>query len=532
MAKFHDRTARLIAAGLCGLCLAVLAGYPLVLWTASQVSVLMNPSVLLFALIATLLGTVVVVRRPRLAAGWLLLAAGVSSAGLAFVIVLQNFPSFGDEPGGYHLVRVTRAFFRQAGHLALVLLPLVYPDRRLGERGWRWLYLGLTAWFAAGWLARVVQPAASPSVPANPWGLPQAEALAAGMVEWGEPVRAVLTWGGVGLLLLRFRRAEPDGRRQIGWFLLAVLIENLCTVAWELTRWGGFALVDGAPAIPLAVLLAITRYRLYAIDTLVGRAVIGGVLVGGVAATYLGAAALAGFFLADHGRLVGVVTAVVAGSFFRPVQRGIQRRLDRLLYGRSGDPQTHARALRDQIQHAGPADALGAAVEAVMNGLAVRGAAVDLGAGSPDAGPTRGDLGGTAREIPLVWHGHRVGTLLLGAPGVRRFPRAYERRMLGALVPIVADAAHAVRLAEDLRRTRERAAGVAEEERRRLHRDLRDGLGSRLTGMALALDSARHSLDGSPDRADRLLGDLRLGMDAVTEEIRDLVHDLRPGDPD
>ncbi|WP_433376265.1 sensor histidine kinase [Streptosporangium sp. CA-115845] len=71
-------------------------------------------------------------------------------------------------------------------------------------------------------------------------------------------------------------------------------------------------------------------------------------------------------------------------------------------------------------------------------------------------------------------------------------------------------------------------AGVREEERRRLCRDLHDGLGHALTDMAMAINMARISLRTAPDSADRHLTELRRGMDAVSEEVRELLYGLCP----
>lgn len=94
--------------------------------------------------------------------------------------------------------------------------------------------------------------------------------------------------------------------------------------------------------------------------------------------------------------------------------------------------------------------------------------------------------------------------------------------------PYVADVVHAVRMTADLQHSRERILTAREEERRRLRRDLHDGLGHALTDMAMAINMARISLRTAPDSADRLLAELRDGMDTVSEEIRELVYGLRP----
>ncbi|MFD0663192.1 sensor histidine kinase [Thermocatellispora tengchongensis] len=130
--------------------------------------------------------------------------------------------------------------------------------------------------------------------------------------------------------------------------------------------------------------------------------------------------------------------------------------------------------------------------------------------------------------VPLVWHGEDVGRLLIGAPGPRRFPAAHSERVINALTPYAADFAHAVRLTAELQRSRERIIGAREEERRKLRRDLHDGLGQSLAAMSMTLTIARHTLRTSPEQADHLLSDLREGMNGVTGEIRELVYGLRP----
>ncbi|GII82422.1 hypothetical protein Ssi03_04120 [Sphaerisporangium siamense] len=461
------------------------------------------------ALLSTPLGVLIALRRPWLIAGWLLLLVGAANGWVALAISLHEVFGRGAvplPPSLYWLV-----CFRSAITMcAALMLPLAHPDAGLLRPRWRWVYLVVIVWQVL--LLGVAIARAHES--AGPWaGFSQVSAVVCGP----------LLWVSLLVLCLRFWRAGPEVRRQIAWLAPVVAFDNLEFT--EILGWEYLWLdTVGEAAVPVAVAVAVLRYRLYAIDTLVSRAVVGGALVGCVAAAYLAAGALAGLFLADYGELFGVAAAIVAGLSFLPVQRRLQRLLDRLLYGRSGDPRAHAEALRRQIQYAGPAQALEAAVRAVAGGLAVRGAAVQGG-----ERVVVGELGEDPRGIPLVWHGEPAGTLLLGPPGARRFPRAYERRMLAVLVPIVADAAHALRMAGDLRRSWERAAVAREEERRRLHRDLHDGLGSRLTGMAIALEAARRSLGHSPDVAYRLLSDLRVGLESVNGEMRELVQGLRPG---
>jgi len=89
-------------------------------------------------------------------------------------------------------------------------------------------------------------------------------------------------------------------------------------------------------------------------------------------------------------------------------------------------------------------------------------------------------------------------------------------------------AASAVRLTSDLQRSRQRLVTALEEERRRLRRDLHDGLGPTLAGVTLEIGAARNLLGRDPAAADALLARLQAETKAATAEIRRVVYGLRP----
>jgi signal transduction histidine kinase len=84
-----------------------------------------------------------------------------------------------------------------------------------------------------------------------------------------------------------------------------------------------------------------------------------------------------------------------------------------------------------------------------------------------------------------------------------------------------------VLLTRDLVRSREQLVVAREEERRRVRRDLHDGLGPSLAGIALGIDAARRSLRDDPEQADRELVELRTAAQQSVVEIRRIAHDLR-----
>jgi two-component system, NarL family, sensor kinase len=83
-------------------------------------------------------------------------------------------------------------------------------------------------------------------------------------------------------------------------------------------------------------------------------------------------------------------------------------------------------------------------------------------------------------------------------------------------------------LSQELQRSRERLVATREEERRRLRRDLHDGLGPILTAVTLKADAARSVLATAPDRTDALLAELRGDANQAIGDLRRVIYDLRP----
>ncbi|MGW0803165.1 histidine kinase [Nonomuraea sp. NPDC002799] len=442
-------------------------------------------------------GAILVHSRPRLVIGWLLCAGGLSAA--ANILSCNLFLLYtGDPSNGRLIINLTWNVLQ----LTLgVLLPLLYPAGTLPSRRWRWVVALALAGMALDWGAvlteqRTLREAAH-------WTVSAAMALA------------------FSSLVVRFRRGDAIQRRQLLW-LLVTLPGLLVPWIWGDPLWWVASLT--IPLIPAAIAVAVLRYRLFGIDTLISRALVGTGLAVGIMGVYVAVSAASSVFLSEVDRVAGIAAAVFAGAAFQPLRRGLLRVVDRLLYGSTGVPAALARRLRHRLQHTDPVHGLLATLDTLREGLSVTGVAVEV----DGITTTSGLVGPGVRTIALVWHGEPVGLLLIGPTGRRRFPAAHDERVIGTLAPYIADAAHAVRLTAALQRSRERILTAREEERRRLRRDLHDGLGQSLTGMAMSINVARRAVRHSPEQADRLLADLRAGMDAVSGDIRQLVYGLRP----
>ncbi|MDN5861472.1 MAG: histidine kinase, partial [Pseudonocardia sp.] len=131
-------------------------------------------------------------------------------------------------------------------------------------------------------------------------------------------------------------------------------------------------------------------------------------------------------------------------------------------------------------------------------------------------------------EVPLDYRGERVGELIVGVRrGQSRLDRD-DRAALEMLAAPIAVAVHAGALTAAVQRSREQIVAAREEERRRLRRDLHDGLGSALTGISFQADAVGNMLESDPARAGALLAALRAAAGDAIDDVRRLVYALRP----
>jgi signal transduction histidine kinase len=139
-----------------------------------------------------------------------------------------------------------------------------------------------------------------------------------------------------------------------------------------------------------------------------------------------------------------------------------------------------------------------------------------------------GVAGGRAVPVDLEYGGATVGLLVVGLrPGESELAAA-DRHVLSLVAVPLAVALHALRLSAELQTSRERLVTTREEERRRLRRDLHDGLGPTLTGIAFTADAAANLLDVDGRRTRELLSTLRTDTRTAITDVRRLVDDLRP----
>jgi signal transduction histidine kinase len=131
-------------------------------------------------------------------------------------------------------------------------------------------------------------------------------------------------------------------------------------------------------------------------------------------------------------------------------------------------------------------------------------------------------------DVPLTYQGSEVGHLYVAArhPGTTLSNR--DLRLLSDLAQQIGVAQYAIRASEQLQASRAALVAAREEERRRIRRDLHDGLGPTLASMKLQLTAVARLLEPEPGRAADLLDEVRKSMDETTVDVRRLVYGLRP----
>jgi signal transduction histidine kinase len=283
--------------------------------------------------------------------------------------------------------------------------------------------------------------------------------------------------------------------------------------------------------VPAGLAVAALRYRLYDLDLLVNRTVVAGALVGLAALAYVALVAWVGSLVGTSGGVTPFVAALVVALAFNPARVRVQRGVDRLFFGRRGDPLALLHHLDRTLRDAGsPHAALRDAAGVLRSGLRLPGAAVVVTLPSGDEVRAEdGVVPGAAHALPLDLHGEQVGTLLVAPRRPGEPVRGTDLRVLSSLAGPLASAAYALRLAGDLEDSRRRLLEAREEERRRLRRDLHDGLGPQLAGVVMGLDVVGSALArGDTTRAAELARTTSDQAREAVEDVRRLAHGLRP----
>ncbi|HVP20418.1 MAG TPA: sensor histidine kinase [Anaerolineaceae bacterium] len=359
---------------------------------------------------------------------------------------------------------------------------------------------------------------------------------------------------GVAALVYRYaRQADTVQKQQIKWLVvgLALLVPFYVThylfynstilepvwAAWTHREWlilelalePGWYVAQGLFAVCIAI--ALLRYRLWEVDLIINRLAVYGLLTVLILGAYLGAVWGLGSLLGSLAQpAVFFLAAGLIALLLEPLRRLLQRMVNRLMFGERDNPYSVLTRLASTLERsASPAEMLPAMAATIVQAMKVPYAAIlanENGSDQPLA--VAGKPGQAIQSFPLMVQSEIIGALQVSPRGRGEEFSAADHRLIENIARQTGAAVQAVRLNSELARSRTAIVSAREEERRRLRRDLHDGLGPLLASQTLKMAAVRQLVRQNPERAETLVDDVIHQNENTVTEVRRLVYGLRP----
>jgi signal transduction histidine kinase len=344
---------------------------------------------------------------------------------------------------------------------------------------------------------------------------------------------------GVVLLVPRYRRADLQRKRRIRWLLVPTVFAAGVAVT-DLVVWRLFP--DGAPGVgaevalsalwiaaiaslPIAIAVGVLRPDLLDVDRLIRRSLVYAVLWAVIAVVYVTAAA--GLGLAASRRFplgLAIALTVAATLLFQPARARLERAADRWVFGTRSDPAHLVSELGATLADTVELESLlPRMADALQEGLGVTWARVRL-----DVAPVVGGDGEPpALTVPIELDGEQLGVVECG-PRRQGTLTADDTALVTTFARQAALAVRNVRLTAELERSRARLVRAQEAERRRIERDLHDGVQQDLVALLGHSARVRQELERDPVAGSAALDDLQVGLRHVLGALRELAHGIHP----
>ncbi|GAC1301468.1 MAG: hypothetical protein NVSMB27_41780 [Ktedonobacteraceae bacterium] len=425
-----------------------------------------------------------------------------------------------------------------AGQIGLWLFLLLFPNGRLVPR-WMGMLIPFVILQAVLFIAPPTWLLSTNNVPG-----------------WVNGLLALITDGGIiGAQVYRYRRVfTAVERQQTKWVAFGITIVAAGSFLFGFLFTTVFPAVDQPDnayalfqlvyplhllLIPISIGIAVLRSRMWDIDIIINRTLVYGLLTAFVVGFYILVVGYLGVIFRTGGNLlISLVATGLVAVLFQPLRNLLQRAVNRLVYGLRDEPYVALSRLGQRLKTTLEPDAvLSTIVATVRETLKLSYAAIEIPKG-PDFTLAAASGVPPAKEavrLPLVHQGEAVGTLLITPRGRDDTLTPADLRLLDDLTHQIGNAVHTVRLTSDLQaltrdlqRSRERLVSAREEERRRLRRDLHDGLGPMLSAILLKVGLVRTLYQRDAETTETLLKQLETEIESVIGDIRRVVYNLRP----
>ena len=364
--------------------------------------------------------------------------------------------------------------------------------------------------------------------------------------EWGWLISvctllATLIIGLISRIAYYRRQADVTQRRQIKLVLFGlgalIAVPFLMAIFDVLDlfskSWGHFIALHLEillPIIlPITIGMSVLRYRLWEVDILVSRTLIYGGLTALIILLYvLVVGVLGALFQSANNLVFSVLATGLIAVLFNPLRHALQRTVNRLLYGQRDDPLKVLADLGKQLENtAVPSESLPALVETLALTLKLPYVAI-LGNEDDVIAETGVNSEPPMQTYPLMYQAVSIGRLRVAPRSTGEPFTADEERLLQHVARQAGSAVYAYQLTNQLQRSRERLVSSREEERRRLRRDLHDGLGPQLATLTIKVSAAENLLGTDLEGAQKLMAEIKSESQSAIQEIRRVVEDLRP----
>jgi len=496
-------------------------------------------------------GALILRRHPGHTVGLLAAAGGLSLSMSAFTGAYAAYSlTHGDVLPATGFAVWLRGWTWLPGFSLFALVPAVFPDGRLPSSRWRPIVWAV----AVAVLAQLVWVSLSqlmfgfPLVD-GPW--PTAGWLFQLLTTVSGVLSVLAVFAAAGALAVRFRRSRGVERQQLKWFLAAVGLQA--------ALWAGslaatsqthqapyqapyfeFLIPLALLAVPTAIGIAILRHRLYDIDVVISRSLVYAGLAAFITIAYLLVVVGVGLAVGTGGRPnlpLTIVAVALVGFFIHPVRVRLQRLANRLVYGVPADPYTILADL-SKTPAAGNVDhALAQIAEAVARGMGSRQARVRLllpGGQAQTATWPPAATGNFGQKVAVSHGGRTVGEIEAEGSGDQRLTELLTGQAGHALHTLRLSAELDVKLAQleaqagELTASRTRLVQAQETERRRLERDLHDGIQQELVVLIAKARLARNQLDRDPALAAQTLAELQGSAQHALADLRSLARGIHP----
>jgi signal transduction histidine kinase len=410
---------------------------------------------------------------------------------------------------------------------------LLFPDGKFVPSWTRWLVI-----------------LSIPSISFQYTFYPSIESLLASPLIWiGISLFIGISWIAFFAQIYRYRVvSDPIERQQTKWVVYGLFLMFVCFVITTPAYVKLLQRPPGSPLmwwetltsliysisltfLPISLTIAVLRYRLYDIDILINRTLVYGALTIVTMGIYVFIVGYLGKLFQESAQtyLAFLATGLVA-LLFQPLRGRLQAGVNRLMFGERDDPVAILGSLSKRLEGATDLDAiLPGIVDTVGQALKLPFVAIEVSNGqAAKLVAEYGEMHGSIERLPLIYQSMSVGQLLFARRSPNESFNESEYKLLRNISRHTGAAVHEVKLAADLRRSRQLLVTAREEERRRLRRDLHDGLGPTLAGATLRIDIARNLLLSNPRQAESVLVETKGQIQDTIGDIRSIVYALRP----